>query len=182
MPLAQLAFSHFPSTHKQIGPSCCWFLCGWACVHSRTLWVSPTNSPVRVRIPIGFYSQNFWGFISLCWNPGLHGLAPQLFLPVSLHANVGLPHLPPTASPAPVVQLLPCRESSLPQLPISAPPTSLGECFFHSLVVGFSYSSIFWQFWLFLFLNLLFVLLVVWEGKVYLPMLPSWLEVPNKIL
>ena len=38
---------------------------GWACVCSRTLWVSPTNFPVRlgvsptVAIPIGFYSQRF---------------------------------------------------------------------------------------------------------------------------
>ena len=40
------------------------------------------------------------------------------------------------------------------QLPVSAPPTSLDECFFfNSLVVGLPYSSIFCQFWLFLFLN-----------------------------
>ena len=54
---------------------------------------------------------------------------------------------------SPLHQLLPCSESSPPQLPVSAPPTSLDECFFNSLVVRFSYSSIFWQFWLFLFLN-----------------------------
>ena len=58
----------------------------------------------------------------------------------------------------PVLQLPPCRLSSSPQLSISIPPTSLNldECFFFiSLVVGLQYSSIFWQFWLFLFLNLL---------------------------
>ena len=40
------------------------------------------------------------------------------------------------------------------QLPIFAPPTGLDECFFFiSLVVRLPYSSIFCQFWLFLFLN-----------------------------
>ena len=39
-----LAFSHFPATHKQIGPFWSWFPGGWVCVHSRTLWVSPVNS------------------------------------------------------------------------------------------------------------------------------------------
>ena len=40
------------------------------------------------------------------------------------------------------------------QLPIYAPPTGLDECFFfNSLAVGLPYSSIFCQFWLFLFLN-----------------------------
>ena len=67
-------------------------------------------------------------------------LAPSLFLLVYLHANVG----------PPVLQLPPCRTSSLPQLPISAPPTILNECFFfNSLVVGLLYSANFWQFWLF---------------------------------
>ena len=38
-------FSVTPSTtHKQTGPFWCWFLSGWVCVHSRTLWISPTNS------------------------------------------------------------------------------------------------------------------------------------------
>ena len=35
------------ATHSQIGPLWCWFPSGWACAHSRPLWVSPTNSPVR---------------------------------------------------------------------------------------------------------------------------------------
>ena len=48
----------------------------------------------------------------------------------------------------------PCHTSSMPQLLISAPPASLDECFFfNSLIVRFPYSSIFWQFWLFSFLN-----------------------------
>ena len=62
----------------------------------------------------------------------------------------------------PVLQLPPCCGSFPPQLPISAPPTGLNECFFfNSLVVGLPYSSIFWQFWLFLVFKLLVILLLV---------------------
>ena len=81
-------------------------------------------------------------------------LAPQLFLMVYLHKNVG-PRTPSTATlPTPVLQPPRCRESSLPG---SLPPTGLDEYFFFTtLVVGLPHSSIFWQFWLFyLFLNLL---------------------------
>ena len=38
------------ATYNQIGPLWCWFLSGWACVHSRTLWVSPMSSPVSRRV------------------------------------------------------------------------------------------------------------------------------------
>ena len=55
-----------------------------------------------------------------------------------------------------VCQPLPRCKSYLPRLPISAPPTSLDESlFFNSLVVILSCSLIFWQFWLFFFLNCL---------------------------
>ena len=65
-----------------------------------------------------------------------------------------------------------------PGLPISAPPTSLNECFFfNSLVVGLPYSSIFWLFWLLFVFKFVVLLLVVQGGKVYLPTPPSWLEV-----
>ena len=95
-------------------------------------------------------------------------LVPQLFLPVYLHANIGPPCLPATALP-PVLSA---------QLPISAPPTGLDECFFFNLlVVGLPYSSIFWQFWLFFVFKFIVVLLVVRGGAVCLPMPPSWLEV-----
>ena len=43
--------SAIPSaTHNQIGPFWCCFPHGWVCVHSRTLWVSPWNSPVRLGV------------------------------------------------------------------------------------------------------------------------------------
>ena len=58
-------------------------------------------------------------------------LASQLFLPIYLPANVGLPTQAATTLP----QVLSA------QLPISAPPTCLDECFFLKfLVVGFPYS------------------------------------------
>ena len=96
--------------------------------------------------------------------------APPLFFPVYLSANLGLQGPPATTlwgllaaawpalfhNPPPVwfCQPLPCRESSPPRLPISTPPTGLGECFFFfSLVVGLPYSLIFCQFWLFFVLN-----------------------------
>ena len=79
----------------------------------------------------------------------------------------------------PVLLQPPCHTSSPPQLPISAPPTSLDKCFFfNSLVVRLPYSSIFWQFWLFFVFKLVVVLLLVVQGgKVDLPVPPSWLEV-----
>ena len=92
-----------------------------------------------------------------------------MFLPVYLHANVGLPS-PPAAS-------LP--HTLLPQLPISAPPTSLDECFFfNSLVVRLPYALIFCQFWLFFVFKFVVVLvLVVRGGTACLPISPSWPEV-----
>ena len=102
-------------------------------------------------------------------------LAPQLFLLVYVHTNVG-PPTPPAA-------VLP--ESPPPRLPIPASPTSLDECsVFNFLVVGLPYCSIFWQFSLFfVFKFVVVLLLVVQGGKVYLylSMPPSWLEVSQMI-
>ena len=54
------------TTHNQIGPLWCWFPSGWACAHSRPLWVSPTTSPVRLGVspaaaptPTGIFNQRF---------------------------------------------------------------------------------------------------------------------------
>ena len=58
----------------------------------------------------------------------------------------------------------PCLESSLPWLPISAPPTGLDEFFFFiSLVVGLPYSLIFCPFWLFFVLKLLLSFFSLYE-------------------
>ena len=54
------------ATHNQIRPLWCWFPSGWACAHSRPLWVSPTTSPVRLGVspaaaptPTGAPNQRF---------------------------------------------------------------------------------------------------------------------------
>ena len=142
------------------------------CACSRPLWVSPKNSPVRLGVspaaastPTGVFNQRFEALFphagALCCAVCF---APPPFLPVYLCANVGPQSLPASAWPALfhnppprwVRQSPPCRKSSLPWLPVSAPPTGLDECFFfNSLVVGLPYSSIFCQFWLFFVFKLL---------------------------
>ena len=106
-----------PTTHNQIGSFWCWFPGGWVCVHSRTLWVSPTNSLVRLEIsptatspPTGVFNQ--W-FEALFLRAGTLAcevcLAPQLFLLVYLHANVG----PPAPPAAPLLRVLSTLAASL---------------------------------------------------------------------
>ena len=173
----------FPTTHKQIGPFWCLFQGGWVCVHSRTWWVSPTNSPVRLRVSpntttSGVYSQRFWVFISPHCNPGFCVLAPQLFPPVYPHANVGLLPSSSCSLACLFLQLPTCHMSSLPQLPIPTPPSGLDECFFlNSLLLWIPYSSIFWQFGCFFGLKFVVVLLLIVQGgKVCLPRASSWPE------
>ena len=59
-------FSVTPSTtHNQIETFWCLFPGGWVCVRSSPLWVSPTNSPVRLGVspaaptPRGAFNQRF---------------------------------------------------------------------------------------------------------------------------
>ena len=147
---------------------------GWVCVHSRTLWVSPTNSSARLGVSSAATSTstsvfNQW-FEALFPCAGSLGcevcFTPQFFLLVYAHMNVELPT--PPVLPWWVRQLLPCQPAAalpaqvlsycLAASPLcpSAPATGLDDCvFFNSLVVGLPYSLIFCQFWLFLFLNLL---------------------------
>ena len=54
------------ATQNQTGPLWCWFPSGWACALPRTLWVSPTTSPVRLGVspaaaptPRGVFNQRF---------------------------------------------------------------------------------------------------------------------------
>ena len=54
------------TTHNQIGPLWCWVPSGWSCACPRPLWVSPTTSPVRLRVspaavptPTGSFNQRF---------------------------------------------------------------------------------------------------------------------------
>ena len=137
------------------------------------------SSPAAASTPTGVFNQRFEALFPRAGALGCAVcLAPQWFLPVYPHANVGPPTPPAAASHTPVLQPLPCLVSSPPQLPISTPPTSLDECFFfNSLVVRLPCSSIFWQFWLFIVFKLVVILFLVVQGsEAFLPMPPSWLE------
>ena len=119
-PLCSLVFSHSPTTHNQIGPLWCWFLSGWACAHPRPLWVSPTNSPVRLGVspaatstPTGVFTQRF---------EALFPRAGALGCVVCHLVHQLLPRLPAAALPTPLHNPPPCwvrqppfcHESSLP--------------------------------------------------------------------
>ena len=115
------------------------------------LGVSPAAAPT----PTGVFSQ---------WFEALFPQAGALGCAVCHPVHQLLPCRPIAAWPALlnnppprwVRQPPPCLGSSLPWLPVSAPPTGLGECFFfNSLLVGLPYSSIFCQFWLFFVFKLL---------------------------
>ena len=134
---------------------------GWICEHSRTMgsfkltFLRKQQFLLLPQCPLVFTARSYEASFFWCWNPGLRGLArisgspgvpPGFYL---LHMNVG----PPTPLATTTATSLPhCVLSAgsmcLHWLPVSAPPTYLDEYFF-KLVVGLSYSSIFWQFWLF---------------------------------
>ena len=109
--LTVLRLSIFHSTtHNQTGPLRCWFPSGWACAHSRPLWVSPTTSPVRLGVSPaaaptlrGVFNQRFEALFpgagalgcAVCFDPrrspglsvcecGAPGCYPLLSLPCSL--------------------------------------------------------------------------------------------------
>ena len=99
VPLARLSASFQSLPHYPEGN---WALLvliagGWACVHSRTLWASSTNSPVRLGVssllpqPPQVFSIR--GFDASFLGTGTLGcvvcLNPQLFLLAYLHPNVG---------------------------------------------------------------------------------------------
>ena len=75
-------FSVTPSvTHNQTGPLWCSFLSGWACAHSRPLWVSPMTSPVRLGVSpaatptlSGVFNQRFEALFPPLWTPEVCGL------------------------------------------------------------------------------------------------------------
>ena len=82
----------------------------------------------------------------MCWNSGLCGVSCSPVVPSSLSAH----KYGATCSTSHCLALSPLCPGCPP------PPLLLDECFFfNSLVVQLPYSSIFWHFWLFLFLDLL---------------------------
>ena len=129
------------------------------------------TSPVRLQVsptaattPTGVFNHRFEALFPCTGTLGCEVCSPpQVFLLVYLHMIVGqavppagASRCPPaTALPTQVLQLLPCCEYS-PRLPISAPPTCLGECFFfNSLVVWLHTVRFSVSYGCFLFLNLL---------------------------
>ena len=153
-------------------------------MHSRTLWVSPTSSPVRLGVSpaaastlTGVFTQRFEALFRCTGALGcVVCFAPLPFLLVYLCSNVGPQGLLAAAWPAPFHSPPPCCKSSGPWLSVSAPPTGLDEYFFFvSVVVGLPYSSIFCQFWLFFDFKLLLSFFWLCEEAqcVCLPMPPS---------
>ena len=151
--LTLLRISIFHSdTHNQTGPLWCWFPSGWACAHSRPLWVSPTTSPVRLGVspaaaptPMGVFNQRFEALFPCAGALGcvvcLDARCSSRFICARMWGCRVCPWsdcLPRSSHTLPVS--VPPRqcESSPPRLPISTPPTSLDEClFFISLVSDF---------------------------------------------
>ena len=138
------------------------------------------NSPVRLGVspaatstPTGVFNQRFEALCPERWSPGLRGLLRSPVVPPGLSmrecgvAGSVSHHLVGSASCCPACPVPQSATSlgppaaTLPRvlsarLPISAPPTGLGECFFFiSLVVGLPYNSVFCQFWLFIVFKLL---------------------------
>ena len=113
-----------------------------------------------------------------CWTPGLCGLSHSPFVPPGLSTHkCGAAHSPSQHlfwSSSCLSQVLTTLAVCLSLLLIGVWMTISS---FKSLVVRLPYSSIFWQFWLFFAFKLV-IFLVVQGSKVYLPMPPSWLEVP----
>ena len=100
--------------------------------------------------PTDFYSQKLWGSISQVQNLSLWGLAwgwdcslPRYpYWILSTMRDYGTGHSATTSAASH------CHMHLSSCLHNSTPPTHLDECgFFKSLVIGLSYSSIFWQFW-----------------------------------
>ena len=125
--------------------------------------------PTATTPPQVFTTRRFETLLPHAWTLGCN---------VCLALQLYLPFICTQMWDHPVLQPPPCCASSPPQLPLSAPHTSLDECFsFNSLVVGLPYNSVLWQFWLFfVFKFVVVLLLVVQGGTMYLPTPPSWPE------
>ena len=175
-------FQSLPQLPQGSWPFCCWFPGGWTCICSRTLWVSPANSPVRLG---SFYCcHNAHRFLQLevlrLYFPALElwvvwsVLLPPVVPPGLSALNVGMPRPPWSSSHCLAAGPL-CPAARL------APSYQSGWCFFfNSLVVRLPGSSIFWQFWLFFVLKFVVVLLLVVQGStVYLPTPLPWPEVSH---
>ena len=117
-------FSVTPSTtHNLIGPFWCCFPSGWVCVPSRTLWVSPRNSPVRLGVspaaastPTGVFNQ---------WFEALFPRAGTLGCRVCSWVYQLLPRWPAAVLPTRLHNLPPRWVRQLPPCDVSSPPSCL---------------------------------------------------------
>ena len=97
------------ATHNQTGPLWFWFLSGWACARPRSLWVSPTTSPVRLGVspaaaptPRGVFNQRFEALFPPCWRLGLLGLLRSPPFVRFICGRMWCRGVLPTALPAPL--------------------------------------------------------------------------------
>ena len=99
-------FSHSHHYPQSNWPFWCCFPSGWVCIRSRTLWVSPTNSPVRLGVspaaastPMGVFNQ---------WFEASFPHAGILCCAVCCLVHQLLPQLPASALPTPLLNPPPC--------------------------------------------------------------------------
>ena len=83
---SQPAFSHFLCYPQANWALWFWFLGGWVCVRSRTLWSLQRTLLWGWEFPAtsihtGLFSQRLWGFIFLCWHPGSRSLSCSPVVP-----------------------------------------------------------------------------------------------------
>ena len=142
-PLHSPLISIFHSaTHNQTGPLWCWFPSGWACAHSRPLWVSTTTSPVRLGVsPAAAQPPRMFSLRGLrLYFPALEPWVARsaslpAICPVYLCMNVGPQGLVMVRLAAPLVPHSASLGPATATRVLSAPPTGLDECsFFISLV------------------------------------------------
>ena len=151
--LLQISIFH-SAIHNQTGPLWCWFPSGWACAHSRPLWVSPTTSPVRLGVspaaaptPTGAFNQRFEALFPELEPWVARSASLPAICPVYLCMNVGPQGLVVVRLPAPLVPHSASLGPATATRVLSAPPTGLDVCFFiislvsDFLAVRFSVSS-----------------------------------------
>ena len=108
----------FSATHNQIGPFWCWFLVVWPCVCSRTPWVSPTHSPVRLGVSPAATTPQVFSEVLRLYIPVL---GPWIAQSVSL-PSCSSQFIHMWMWDRPVCQLPPCHPSLLAAACCESPP------------------------------------------------------------
>ena len=146
------------TTHKQSGPFWCWYLEGWICVHSRTLWVSTCDAGSFSchHNPHMSFQSAVLRLISPHWSPVLCGLSCSPVVPPGFSAcKCGT--APSASHPLTTHSLCPgCPSPPLLPVWVTVSAITLWLLDFHTF--WFSGSSGY-----FLFLNLLLSFFWLWE-------------------